>query len=40
MKQALLAGYGLGVSLMCSAGLVLAAEVAPKNFGLDVKITG
>ena len=40
MKQALLAGCGLGVSLMCSAGLVLAAEVAPKNFGLDVKITG
>lgn len=40
MKQALLAGCGLGVSLLCSAGLVLAAEVAPKNFGLDVKITG
>ncbi|WP_238588349.1 alginate export family protein [Pseudomonas fluorescens] len=25
---------------MCSSGLVLAAEGAPKNFGLDVKITG
>lgn len=40
MKQALLAGCGLGVSLMCSSGLVLAAEGVPKNFGLDVKITG
>lgn len=39
MKQALLAGCGLGVSLIFGTDWVLAADVAPKNFGLDVKVT-
>ncbi|NBA94859.1 alginate export family protein [Pseudomonas sp. R5(2019)] len=39
MKQTLWAGCGLGLSLLCSSGLALADE-APKNFGVDVKLTG